>query len=73
MTLLERWNRFAVRKLKINDTIEVAMGRLIFGTIIFLVAEFTTFPMSWVFILFGVKIHRKNNDDKKILIIPEKN
>jgi len=62
MGLLDRWNRFAVRKLKINDTIEIAMGRLIFGTIIFLVAEFTTFPMSWVFILFGVKIHRKNNN-----------
>ena len=65
MGLIERWNRFAVKKLKINDRLEVSVGRLIFGTIIFLVAEFTTFPVAWIFILFGVKIHRKNHDNER--------
>jgi len=62
MSLLDRWNRLAVKKIKINDHIEIAVGRLVFGTIVFLLAEFTAFPLSWVFILFGVKIHRKNNN-----------
>ena len=65
MTLLDRWNRFALRKIHINDRIEISVGRLIFGTIIFLVAQFTTFPVAWIFILFGIKIHKKNNNENK--------
>lgn len=65
MTLLDRWNRFALKKIHINDRVEISAGRLVFGTIIFLIAEFTTFPVAWIFILFGVKIHKKNHDDKK--------
>jgi len=63
MGLLTKWNKLALKKIKINDRIEISVGRLIFGTIIFLVAEFTTFPVAWIFILFGVKIHKKNHED----------
>jgi len=64
MGLIDRWNKFALRKIKINDRIEISVGRLVFGTIIFLIAFFELFPVSWIFILFGVKIHKKNNDEK---------
>jgi len=60
MSLLSKWNKFAVKKIKINDHIDISVGRLIFGSIIFLIAEFTTFPVSWVFMLFGIRIHKNN-------------
>lgn len=64
MGLIDRWNKFALKKIKINDHVEIAVGRLIFGLIIFLIAQFTTFELSWVFLLFGVKIHRKNGKEE---------
>jgi len=63
MGLLERWNRFALKKIKINDHMEIAVGRMIFGIIIFLITTFTSVELSWIFLLFGLKIHRKNNHD----------
>jgi len=64
MSIIDKWNKFALKKIHINDRIEISAGRLVFGTIIFLVAQFTTFPVSWIFILFGVKIHKKNNNNE---------
>lgn len=65
MGLLDKWNKFALRKIHVNDRIEISAGRLVFGIIMFLIVEFTTFPLSWVFLLFGIKIHKKNNNKKK--------
>lgn len=64
MSLLDRWNKFALRKLKINDRIEVSMGRLVFGTIMCLLCYLTEFNLYWLWFLFGVKINRKNHDDR---------
>lgn len=65
MGLIEKWNKFALKKIKINDRIEICVGRLIFGTIMFLLAELTTFPLSWSFVLFGVNIKKKKNNERK--------
>jgi len=63
--LLTKWNELALKKIKINDHMEIAVGRMIFGIIIFLITTFTSISLSWVFLLFGLKIHRKNNKEKK--------
>ena len=65
MGLLTKWNELALKKIKINDHMEIAVGRFIFGIIMFLITTFTTVPLSWVFLFFGLKIHRKNNKEKK--------
>lgn len=67
MGLLERWNRFALKKIKINEHIDISVGRFIFGIGVFLLAEFTTFPLSWIFILFGVRIHKNNKKDEEVI------
>ncbi len=67
MGLIERWNKFALKKIKINDHIDISVGRLVFGTIIFLITTFTTIELSWVFLLFGVKIHKKNNNKEEVV------
>jgi len=64
MGLIDKWNKFALKKIHINDRIEISAGRLVFGTIVFLLAEFTTFPLSWVFILFGVKIKKNHGPEE---------
>jgi len=63
MGLIDRWNRFALRKIHINDRIEISAGRLVFGTIMCLLCYFTDFDLYWVWFLFGVKIHKKNNHE----------
>lgn len=66
MGLIERWNKFALKKIKINDHIDISVGRFVFGTIIFLITTFTTIELSWIFLLFGVKIHKKNNKEEVV-------
>jgi len=65
MGLLTKWNEFALKKIQINDHMEIAVGRMIFGIIIFLITTFTTVSLSWIFLLYGLKIHKKNNKEKK--------
>jgi len=66
MGLLTKWNKFALKKIKINDHMEIAVGRMIFGIIIFLITTFTSVELSWIFLLFGLKIHRKNNEEEDV-------
>jgi len=66
MGLLTKWNKFALKKIKINDHMEISVGRSIFGIIVFLIAYFELFPIAWIFLLFGLKIHRKNNEEEEI-------
>ena len=65
MSLLDRWNRFALKKIKFNDRIEISVGRSILGLIIFLIAYFELFPIAWIFLFFGIKIQKKNNDNER--------
>lgn len=60
-----KWDKFVCRKITINDHADISAGRLIFGVIIFLIAEFTTFPVSWIFVLFGLRIHKNQNNKTK--------
>ena len=66
--LIDKWNKFALKKIKINDRIEISVGRLIFGTIMFLITIFTNVEISWVFLFFGVKIkknHKNGSEENK--------
>jgi len=65
MGIIDKWNTFALKKIKFNDRIEISVGRMILGIIIFLIAEFTTFPVAWIFLIFGLKIKKKNNNKEK--------
>ena len=66
MGLLTKWNKFALKKIKFNDRIEISVGRSILGLIIFLIAYFELFPIAWIFLFFGIKIHKKNNEEEEI-------
>lgn len=37
MGLVERWNKLAQKKIYINETLEIGVGRLVFSAIIFTV------------------------------------
>ena len=68
MGLTERWNKFAKKKIYINDTLEIRMGRLVFSFIIMLIEFIQAYAITgnpavfWALLLTlatGLK-HKKN-------------
>ena len=62
MSLIDRWNKFAKKKIYINETFEISVGRLVFCTIVMILGLFEV-PIAWIVPAFSIK--RKKKEEKK--------
>ena len=61
MSLIKRWNKFAKRKIYINEKFEISCGRLVFCLIVMLLAIFEI-DIWWIMPVFSLKKREKNNE-----------
>ena len=54
----KRWQKIANKKIYINDTFEISIGRLVFLIIMTLLLQFGV-PIAWALPLFSVKRRKK--------------
>ena len=57
----KRWQKFADRKIYINHTLEISVGRLFFLTIMTILLQFNV-PIAWALPLFSIKKKKKENE-----------
>jgi len=71
MGIIEKWNNFAKKRIYINHTLEIPVGRLVLSIIVTVLAFFKIDAIAWVIPLFAVKKRQKEEEkENKIIIIP---
>ena len=70
--LIDKWNKLAIRKIKINDSFQIAVGRLIFVAIIQTIISISQLlagaPPAAIFALWGnafLGLEKRDNKEKK--------
>ncbi len=57
----KKWQKIADKKIYINNTLEISVGRLIFLTLITIMLSFNI-PIAWALPLFSIKKKKKENE-----------
>ena len=61
----KRWQKFADRKIYINHTLEISVGRLFFLIIMTVLLQFNV-PIAWALPLFSIKKKGKENELQEV-------
>jgi len=62
MKLIDKWNKFAKKRIYINEKFEISCGRLVFCIIVMILGIFQI-PIAWLVPAFAIK--KRNNEDNK--------
>ncbi len=57
----KKWQKIADKKIYINNTLEISVGRLIFLTLITIMLSFNI-PIAWALPLFSIKKKESKNE-----------